>query len=74
MSAWDRYAICHRDRPWIVLFASTSLEEIAAALAAQPDRGQLEVVCNDGLGPTRNLIPREQEALDDLLAQLLDGA
>lgn len=62
------YLAADRARPWIVAFQAEALEEIAAALAAQPDPEAFEIRAADGAGAgTRDLTPDEREALREIV-------
>lgn len=53
-----------RARPWIVAFEAGDLDEVAAALAAQPDPDAFEIRAADGAGAgSRDLTPDEAEVL-----------
>lgn len=55
------YIVADQDRPYILLFQGT-LEEVAQALAAQPDPHELMVYANTD-SFSRDLTPDEQNEL-----------
>jgi hypothetical protein len=61
-----QYIVSHPDRPHLVLFAASSLEEVASALAAQPQAQELMVSLNQD-GFSRALDTDEASNLGALL-------
>ncbi len=62
------YIITPSDRPWVVQYTAADLEEIAAALVAQPNPGALAVYVNDA-GFSRELRSDERELLAGFMAR-----
>lgn len=67
------YVVAPRAQPWNTVFVARSLDEAAAAVAAQPDPGALVVFGNQDVS-SFDLSPDDQARLDALMAGLSSPA
>lgn len=67
-----QYVIAATAKPWVMLFASPSLEALAEALAAQPTPREMTVYQNHA-GISAPLQPKERVMLYEQLAMLAPG-